>query len=60
MEYLFFLVLGGFFNLHNFKSKTAHLTDEDMPYRSDGHKAAFIGGALTYGSALCFLYWLLS
>jgi hypothetical protein len=60
MAYLLLLCLGGFFNLHNFKSKTAHLSDEDMPHRSDGNVMAFIGGAITYGTAMCFLYWLFS
>ncbi len=60
MAYLVLLALGGFFNLHNFKKKTAHISDEEMPHRTDGYVMAFIGGALIYGGALSFLYWLIS
>lgn len=60
MEYLFILFLGGFFNLHNFKNTTEHLNDEEMPHRKDGYVIAFIGGAITYGCAMCLLFWLFS
>lgn len=58
MAYIIFLCLGGFYNLYNFRDKISHRSDEDMPYKNSGYFAAFIGGALIYGLAMCFLYWI--
>lgn len=58
MAYLVLILLGGFFNFIKFRNKTAHFSDESMPHRTQGYVAAFIGGAFVYGSAMCFVYWL--
>jgi hypothetical protein len=60
MNYFLLLCLGGFLNYLNFKNKTEHLSNEEMPYKSSGNAAAFFGGALIYGSGMCLLYWMFS
>lgn len=57
--YIFLILLGGFYNLLNFRLKLGEKVDE-MPYKYQGYITAFVMGAIIWGGVMSFIYWIFS